>query len=392
MGTTLGLRAGLEGFPVTATGIIMSAYFLGFVLGTFLVPQLIRRVGYIRTFAVLATTASSTALLHVLFIDPWTWGGLRLVTGFCLVGLYMVIESWLNAMTSNHQRGMVFSTYMAVTLLAMALGQYLILAGDVGSFIPFALSAVLLSLSLIPIALTRIAEPAQVHTPSISLRHLYKVSPLGVLGTLTAGLANGGFWGMGAVFAQRIELSSSDIAFYMSATIIGGMLLQWPIGHLSDRHDRRVVLTFVTFTGMILAISAYASIGFSTMTLFGVSFLFGGFMFTIYSLSVAHVNDHLQPEQMLEATSSLLLIYGIGATLGPTVAGVMMDQVGAGGLMIYFALALGGLGVFALIRMTSSATVPVEEQRDFVGMVRTSQVVLELNPQLADNDSKTGAS
>ncbi|MGH8662962.1 MAG: hypothetical protein ACREUX_01730, partial [Burkholderiales bacterium] len=199
----LGLRAAVAEFPVWVTGLVMSAYFAGFVLGTYLCPALIRRVGYIRAFAAMASIASTMPLLHALFVDPWAWGALRLLTGMCIVGLYMVIESWLNSLAPNNQRGKIFAAYMATTHIAMAFGQALILVGDRFGFVPFALASVLLSLALVPVTLTRVLEPKPVAAPRLGLRNLYETSPLGVVGATVSGLVNGAFFGMGAVFADR---------------------------------------------------------------------------------------------------------------------------------------------------------------------------------------------
>lgn len=390
LGTTLGLRAGIEGFDVTVTGWVMSAYFLGFVLGTFLLPDMIHRVGHIRAFAALAAVAASATLLHALLVDPVTWALLRLITGLCLVGLYMVIESWLNSSTPNERRGQVFAAYMAVTLLAMAVGQYLILLGDVSSFVPLVLAGMLLSLALVPIALTRVKEPERIRTPSLGILRLYRLAPLGMIGTLGAGLANGAFWGMGALYAQRIGLDTQNIALYMSITIAGGMLLQWPIGRLSDRMDRRRLLLGISAAASIMALLAYVLSEHDIRWLLAASFGFGGFMFSIYSLSVALTNDLLPSEQVLPATGTLLLVYGVGATLGPALAGWMMAQTGPGGLQVFFASLLGLLAGISLWQLSRPTPQVVDSQSPFVSMVRTSPVVLEISPHLPDT-SETDA-
>jgi MFS family permease len=381
LGTLLAVRAGVEHFSDTVTGVVMSAYFLGFAAGTYICPALIRRVGHIRAFAAMAAVASAAAIGHALLVHPITWAVLRVITGACMVGLYMVIESWLNVLAPSQRRGRIFAFYVAVTLVALALGQFLILVGDVDQFVPFGIAAALLSLALVPIALTRVAQPEPVEAPELGLRHLYQLSPLGTLGALAAGLVSGAFWGMGPLYAYRVGLSDFSVAGFMAATIFGGALLQWPVGHLSDHHDRRMVLTTVCFLGAALAVLIGVAAHVSPRLLFACAFLYGGLAFTVYGLSVAHVNDYLEPAQVLEATRGLLLLYGVGATLGPSTGGVVMARIGPDGLPAGFALALGLLGVFALYRMRQSAAVPTEAQGAFVPMVRTSQAALELDPR-----------
>lgn len=381
LGTLLAVRASLEGFPVVATGFIMSGYFFGYVLGTLLCPALIQRVGHIRAFAAMAAVASASAIAHALFVHPIAWGVLRVITGLNMVGLYMVIESWLNSVTPNQWRGRVFSVYMMVTLLALAGGQFLILAGDLQDFIPFGLVAICLSLGLVPIALTRVAQPQAVESPSFSLKKLYAISPLGLVGTLVAGLIGGAFWGMGPVFGMRIGLSAGGVASFMSATIVGGAFLQWPIGRLSDRFDRRKVLVGVAFLGSLLALAAFVATQISMTLLMITAFFCGGAFFAAYSLSVAHLNDHLSPHEVLEATRGLLLIYGIGTTFGPSAASLSMTSLGPGSLFLYFAAALATLVLFGSYRMLKSAPVPVQDQGEFVPLVRTSQAALEMYPE-----------
>jgi MFS family permease len=378
----LGLRAALVEFPVWVTGLVMSAYFTGFMLGTYLCPALIRRVGYIRAFAAMASVASTAPLLHGLLVDPWAWAALRLVTGGCIVGLYMVIESWLNSIAPNAQRGRIFAAYMATTHIAMALGQVLILVGDQVGFVPFALASVLVSFALVPVTLTRVPEPKPVSAPHLGLRHLYETSPLGVVGATVSGLVNGALFGMGAVFAQRVGLSDPGIAAFMGATIIGGALLQWPIGHYSDNRDRRTVLFQVCVIAAALAGTGALVSDRSELALIGLGFVYGGFVFTIYGLSVAHVNDRIDPARLLDATGGLLLLYGFGAAVGPTAAGIMMDLVGPGSLMTYFAALLLALAAFALHRMRVAPPLPAEAQSSYVSVTGGSPAVLQLDPRV----------
>ena len=381
-GTLLALRANLEHFSVTMTGLMMSAYFMGFIVGTFLCPKLIRGFGHIRAFSAFAAITAAAAIAHGMVVDPWLWTALRIITGTCMVGLYMVIESWLNAMAPNEQRGRFFAVYTIITLLAMALGQYLILLDDIGGYRLFSLTALLVALAVVPVALTRILQPAPVTAPSIGLKHLYRESPLGVSGALISGINNGAFWGLGALFAQRIGMPEAGIALFMSLTIIGGALLQWPIGHLSDRYDRRHVLVLVSFITAAIAGLTFLTVDISHALLIALSVGYGGFAFSLYGLSVAHVNDHLDADHILEASRNLLLVYGAGAVIGPTVASYFMQQVGPGSFLLFLATTLVLLGTLGLYRLRVGRVIPAEEQMEYAAMVRTSPVALEMDPRL----------
>lgn len=383
LGTLLGVRAGIEQFGPPVTGVVMAAYFLGFVVGNYACPPLIRRVGHIRTFAALAAIVTAVALLHALVVHPLTWLALRVVNGACMMGLYMVMESWLNAITPNEKRGQVFAVYMATTLLAMGVGQYLILVGEITSLIPFAITAVFLAMALVPVALTRISQPEPMAAVRLSLRMLFATTPLGAAGALFAGLSTGAFWGMGPLFAHRIGLEPAGVAMFMSAAILGGAVLQWPIGRLSDRGDRRRMLLGVCLGAVVAALTTYALVQIHPEALFGGAFLYGGFAFTLYSLSVAHANDHLASEQVLEATRSLLLLHGIGAVVGPALAGVLMAALGPGSLLLYFATVLALLALYTVYRMrVRLPIIPAEPFKTMSG--DTSQVVLELDPRAGE--------
>lgn len=381
LGTLLGVRATLEAFSNIQAGSIMAGYYLGYVLGTWRGPGLVRRVGHIRAFAVFAALGSATTLLFGLFTNPWVWLGLRIASGISVVGLYMVVESWLNEQTSGARRGRVFAGYMISTLVALAAGQALLLVYDPATLASFVLAAVLITLAILPIAGTRVTEPRIGSEEHLALRRLFELSPLGAMGALGAGVVNGAFWGMTAVFASRIGLSEAAIAALMGATILGGALLQFPIGHLSDRHDRRTVLVLTS----LAAAAAAAGAGYLVLSelrgLNIVAFLYGGLMFSVYAISVAHANDHLAPSQVLGATRGLLLLYGLGALIGPLAGGLVMDRAGPVGLPFMSATALTLLGVYGVYRMTRRAPPPVEEQAEFVPLARTSPVVLEMHPQ-----------
>ncbi|CAL62676.1 Putative permease of the major facilitator superfamily [Herminiimonas arsenicoxydans] len=377
--SVLGLRAVMADFSTMVTGLIMSAYFVGYILGTYLCPAIIRRVGHIRAFAAMASIASTVPILHALWVDPWFWGALRLIAGICLVGLYIVIESWLNALAPSNHRGKVFSIYMSVTFIALALGQWLILVGEKNGFVQFALVSVLFSFALLPITLTPIKEPVSVAPPQLGLRNLYHISPLGFVGAIASGLLNGAFYGMGAVYAQAVGFSDMGVATFMAATILGGALFQWPVGHYSDRHDRRFLMLWICIGSACLATLGFFFSRASEETLILIGILYGGFVFTLYGLSVAHVNDLIDPSRVLEVTGGLLLLHGIGAVIGPTVAGAMMDILNPESLMLYFALVLSLFAVFAVYRIKAAPAVPESEKSHYVVMTGSSPVILQVD-------------
>jgi MFS family permease len=293
----------------------------------------------------------------------------------------MVVESWLNQQSAGPARGRIFAIYLTSTLFALAAGQFLLMADDPSGLPLFALSAILISLGLVPIAVTRVAEPRIDVSVTVSFAQLFRISPLGAAGVLGAGAVNGMFWGMAPVFGQRLTLDEGQIATLMSATILGGALLQWPIGHLSDLLERRPVLVSVSFATAALAMVAGLIVVQGRPGLIFAAFLYGGLMFSLYGLSVAHTNDHLHPGQVLEATRGLLFIYGVGAFAGPLMAGIAMRAVGPVGLPLLSAGIAALLGLFGAYRMLRAEPPPREEQTEFVLLVRTSPAVLEMHPE-----------
>lgn len=381
--SAIGAQADSANFPVLVTGLIMSAYFAGFIFGTYACPVIIRRVGHIRAFAAMASIASTLPILHALWIDPWFWGVLRFVTGVCLVGLLLVVESWLNVVAQSHQRGQVWAAYMAVGGIAMALGQWLILLGDRFGFMPFALVSILFSFALLPITLTPVDEPEPTVAPKLSLIELFATSPIGVLAAIASGLLSGAFFSLGHVFAQRAGFSEAGVATFMAATILGGAAFQWPVGHLSDRYDRRWVLLWVCLSGAAVAAGGYALAMGSEIALIALGVVYGGLTFTVYGLCVAHVNDLIDRERVLEVTGGLLLLHGIGATVGPTLAGAMMELINPASLLLYFVgvLVLLAASCWHYIRARPLNRGEPGHKADYVVMGSGTQAVLQLDPR-----------
>lgn len=388
MFSAIGAQTTSANFPVLVTGLIMSAYFAGFVFGTYACPEVIRRFGHIRAFAAMASIASTVPILHALWLDPWFWGALRFVNGVCLVGLYLVVESWLNVVAPSDQRGKVFAAYMAVSGVAMALGQWLILVGDRSGFVPFALVSILFSFALLPITLTPVSEPEPTAAPTQGLVELFAISPIGVMGAVASGLLSGAFYSLGNVFGERVGFSAAGIATFMAATILGGAFFQWPVGHLSDQNDRRWVLFWVCVSGAAVALGGFYFALQSEASLIVLGVVYGGLTFTIYGLSVAHVNDLIDRSRVLEVTGGLLLLHGVGATVGPTLAGGLMDLLGPGSLLLYFTGVLVGLAlcVWRYIRLRPLNRGEQGHKADYVVMGGGSQAVLQLDPRSPDTE------
>ncbi len=380
LGTLLAVRGRLEGFDDQTLGLIMSGYFVGFFLGTYAAPGLIQRIGHIRAFAFYAALCAATVLLHAVFVSPWAWGLLRLVTGVALVGLYTVIESWLNVQAPPGQRSQVFAVYMAVNLMALAAGQWLLRAAPAESFVLFSLVTVLVCLAALPVTASRMIQPQLPPMPRLALASLYRAAPAAAAGALLAGLAMGGFWGLAAVFGSRIGLDLSGIAMLVSITIVGGALLQWPIGRLSDGGDRRTSLVVVCALAALVSLGMMLPVGQSGATLYALFFLFGGLAFAIYPICMAHLLDHLPPEDTLSAGSSLLLLNGVGSAIGPALAGVAMTRFGPEALPAFFAATLLLLTLFAggrrLLRRRN-----LDGASIFHPMLRTTPTAFELLPE-----------
>jgi MFS family permease len=381
LGTVVGVRATTAAFGNLEIGLIMAGYYAGFIVGTLIVPRLIRNVGHVRCFAAFAAVSAATSLGFGLLVNPVVWLIFRILSGVCVVGIYMVVESWLNEQSAGPSRGRIFSVYMMSTLIALGGGQFLLLAGDSSELTLFALAAILISLGVVPIAITRVTEPRIDLVEPLKLSELMRISPLGVVGALSAGVVNGAFWGMAPVFGQRLDLGEGGIALLMSSTILGGVILQYPIGHLSDRIDRRTVLILTSFATAVAAMTISYIVMQGHPGLISSAFFYGGLMFTLYSISVAHTNDHLATGQVLEATRSLLLVYSIGALCGPILGGIAMQVIGPPGLPAMSAITAAFLTLFGLFRITRRAPPALEEQAKFVPMARTSPVALQMHPE-----------
>lgn len=377
LNTLVALRGALEGFSETTLGLIGSTYFLGFFLGTFVAPQMIRRMGHIRAFAFFGAALATCILLHALVVDAAFWMLLRVITGVGLVGFYAVIESWLNGQATPERRGQVFAIYMAVNLAALAAAQQLLLLDSPAAFTLFAVAAIFVCLSLLPITATRMQPPPLHSAPRLDLRMVWRAAPAAFIGSLASGLGMGAFWSMAPVYGARLGLGEGEIAMLMTVTIVGGALLQWPIGHFSDTGDRRRVLGFVAAASAIAG-AVIAAFGSLPYVLLGGFFAFGGAAFAVYPIVVAHLIDHLHHDEILTGNTGILFLHGVGAAVGPAFAGVLMGLIGAAALPLHFSLAFGLLAAFTLLKARGSVDEIVDEAAHFTPMLRTSPTALDM--------------
>lgn len=351
-GTLLGLRSKLEGFSTEVTGVIMAGYFFGLLLGALYAVRVVAAVGHIRAFAAFASIMSVAVLAHILRIDPVTWLALRIVAGYCMAGMIMVAESWINERATNKTRGRVLSLYMVTNFLGAGLGQFLLTIANPAEFQLFVIASIIFSIALVPILLTRANSPKPVSPRRMRLAEIFAISPVGVVGTIAAGLNNASLNSLGAVYAADNKFSIAQISAFMASIILGGMLLQFPIGRLSDRLDRRTVLMIVAAATGLCALGIVWATGEADWPLILIAVVYGGFAFTIYPLSTAQVNDLADPDHLVQISAGLLVAYGLGAIAGPIVASQIMGWVGPRGLFLFIAVVAFSLAVFTAVRMT----------------------------------------
>lgn len=385
-GTLLGVRANIEGFSTMTIGLIMSLYYVGFLLGSIWVPKLIQSVGHIRVFAALASLASGTVLFHGVFEDPIVWCVVRVFTGFAYAGLYIVIESWLNQAATNENRGKIMALYLIILYAGMAVGQFLLNIADPAQVELFVLTSVLVTLAVLPISLSSRPAPAFVTPVRVSIKKLYQISPLGIMGVLISGLASSALFSIGPVYAAAMGMSVAQISTFMASFIIGGVVFQAPIGWLSDKFDRRKILIGVAgATGIACLIAYVASLISVTMLIF-VMPLIGGTALAIYGQSTSHTNDHLESGQIIAASATLILLNGGISVAGPFSATGAMSLFGTNVFFIYVGVMYLGLMVFGLYRAHKAPPVPLEAQGDYVPMQERSSPILM---QIAEETDET---
>jgi MFS family permease len=364
----LGLRGSLEGFSSTMMGLIMSGYYIGFLASSLLTPRIVRRVGHVRVFGALAALAAAAVLMAAIVVQPPVWMVSRMITGFCFAGLYIVAESWINDRSSNATRGQLLSVYMLAQYVGLTAGQGMLNLSDPAGFQLFSVVAIVISVAVVPILLLVKHVPSFAEPKHVGLLQLYRISPLGTIGVLGTGMAQSAFFSMAAVFGYKIGLDTTQVSFYMMAAVLGGIALQWPVGRLSDRLERRRVFIIITFLAAIIALAAIYASSMSLLVLTAAAFLYTGMALPTYSLLVAHTNDFLKADQMVAASGTLVLLFGIGAIGGPLAIGALMGAFGPHGFWGYLAAVHAVLGAFAMYRVTRRTAPPREEQGPFVAM------------------------
>ena len=363
--TLLGVRTQVEGFSATLVGFIVAAYFTGLLLGGLFASNVVTRVGHIRSFAAFASVMSVSALLIPIFVTPLAWMILRMLGGFCMAGMIMVTESWLNESASNKTRGQVLSFYMIVNYFAAGCGQFLLNVGDPSQYELFSLASILFSLALLPVLLTRARAPVPVASKRMHVWTLYRIAPLGVFGVFCCGLVNSSIHGLSPVYATNMGFSEAQLSTFMAAMIMSGLFLQWPIGHLSDRIGRGPLLVYIPV--LVALAASWMLFTDEYLLILGGAMVFGAFVFTLYSLSAATANDMVSGDQRVQVAGALLITYGAGAVSGPIVAGQFMAILGAQGLFFYFGLISLLLSTFALMTRRRRAGSP-DKRKPFVAV------------------------
>jgi MFS family permease len=390
-GTLLPVRAGLESFSTVSIGVMGAAYFLGFTIGCLKGGDLVKRVGHVRVFLAMTALGSAAPLVHPLFVNSLAWGLLRMISGFCFAALYVVIESWLNERSTNENRGTVFSIYVMISLTVLSAGQMMTLLYDPARWQLFALASVLVSLGAIPVALSTSPSPEQPTSVKLDLSRLLRLSPAAAVGCLATGLANGAFWSLAPVFTTAISGETSLAAWFMTATVAGGALAQWPLGTASDRFGRRKLLLAGAVAGVVVAaliVSRFDTLDFLSVNLFAA--LWGATAFPLYAISVAHANDYADPDDYVMVSGGLLLMYGIGAIIGPFAASSVMTLTSAAGLYLFTGGVHLAMALFVIHRMLRRESTPDEQHIAFGDALATahtaSQVYEEEIQHLAEDE------
>ena len=364
-GNLLQVRSVIEDFSFITTGIIMSGYFVGYFVGANMIPNLVSKVGHIRVFAAFASMASLSILIHAVFVNPIVWTLARFLTGYRLIGVYIVVESWLNDRATNRNRGGVLSIYMFITFIGLGLGTLLLNFNKPEQYEPFILTSLLFSIALVPILLVKRSAPKFKKISFIKIKQLYKISPLGTFSMFCTGLIHSAIFGVGAVYAATLNFTIFEISVFLFLITIAGALFQFPIGYFSDRQDRRRILIGCTFISTIFCILAILASGPSIENMylastFGIEkimfFIFitayAGFALPMFTLNLAYVNDFIDKEKFVAAGAGLQIIFGIGAMGGPFLCSVFMNMYGANGFFIFLGIFHTLIGLFGLYRMT----------------------------------------
>ncbi|MBI6628977.1 MFS transporter [Pontibaca salina] len=384
-GTLLGVRGEIEGFTTLEMSFVMSAYFVGFLGGSRLAPEMIRRVGHVRVFAALASFISAVMILYPAFTDPIAWSLGRVIIGFCFSGVYVTAESWLNNAADNQNRGQALSLYMMVQMVGIVSAQGVLLIGDPSGYETFVIASVLISVSFGPILLSISPTPAFETTKPMTLKRLYRTSPLGIVGMFLLGGVFAALFGMSAVYGAKVGLTLVQISIFVATFYIGATVIQYPLGWLSDRMDRRALIMVVAGIGGVGSLIGMMLGGHYGMLLLS-AFLIGGLSNPLYSLLIAYTNDYLEHEDMAAASGGLIFVNGLGAIAGPLITGWLMGDgvIGPSGFFLYIAVLLFALALYAAWRATQRPSVPISETGHMAQVYpAATQIALELAQEVA---------
>lgn len=383
-GTLLGIRGAIEQFSTFQMSIVMSCYFVGFLFGSRMAPEMIRRVGHVRVFAALGSMISAVLILYAAAPDWIIWAALRVLIGFSFSGVYITAESWLNNASTNETRGQALSLYLIVQMVGIIAAQLLLNVGDPSGYVLFVIPSVLVSLAFTPILLSVSQAPAFETTKPLSFRQLYSASPLGCVGMFLLGGVFSAQFGMASVWGTQVGLSVADLTIFVSAIYAGGLVLQYPIGWLSDRMDRRkVVLWLSAFGALALMVPVIFDLPFAVLVFVGA--LGGGVSNPLYSLLLAYVNDYLDGPDMAAASGGLLFINGLGAISGPVITGWLMGAIGPNGFFLFMAILFGVLAAYAAWRMTQRRTTP-EATSSYTAVSPSASLVAVETAAMIDNE------
>ncbi|TVS01447.1 MAG: MFS transporter [Rhodobacteraceae bacterium] len=390
--TLIGVRGGLEGFSTTALAIVTSGYFIGFLSGARLTPLLIRNVGHVRVFAALGSFMSAALIAFPLLIDPIAWTLLRILIGFCMSGIYVAAESWLNNASTNETRGKVLSAYMLMQTLGLIGAQALLSMGDETTSVLFIIASILVSLAFAPILLAATPVPAVEITRALSLRDLSKRAPLSTIGIFLLGSIYATQSGMGAVFGSQIGMSAAQVALLVAAFFTGALVLQGPMGWLSDRMDRRMVICGAATAGAVFSFGGWALQG-GEVSLLATAFLAGGMTTPLYALFLAYANDWLAQDEMAAASGALVFTFGLGAILGPLVTGAAMERFGAYTFWLIMSGTFALIAGYAMWRMTQRPPMPTDETEKYVSVLPSAsavavQAAAEWSAEQAESESE----
>ena len=372
--TLIGLRGGIEGFSAAELAVVTSGYFLGFLSGARMTPRLIRRVGHVRVFAALGSFMSAGLIAFPLLTEPWAWTILRVLVGFCMSGIYVAAESWLNDASTNENRGKVLSAYMIAQTLGIIGAQALLTLGDAATSALFIGASILVSISFAPILLSISVVPAAEVARPMSLGQLFASSPLGTVGIFLLGGVYATQSGMGPVFGTEIGLTAAQVSLFVAMLFAGALVLQYPVGWLSDRVDRRLLIALMAAIGAGFCVAGWA-LGGDPWLLMGAAFVAGGVTTPLYALFLAYTNDYLPVEDMAAASGGLVFTFGLGAIALPLITGAAMEGFGPFAFWLVLGATFAAITLYALWRMTQRPVVPVEETESYIGVVPTASTV-----------------